>query len=893
MFSVYTTLSWRHLRRHWVRSVLIVASIALGIGALVATRCLDQTMSQAALHAANPLAGTADLIVSNGEAPIDRGLQSELAQVAGVKVVRPRIFEKVTLPDLDNRPALLVGLDLREMMEKGQESGPFEYSPNIPQKATALLFRGKTPVVVGKELGSSLTNDTIRVQAGTRPTSSPTLEAARSTGLLASSWGQGPLLTGSALLSAAVQQPFTLTRCGTVDARGAAAALGGNILVLDLGSAAKVVGRTPDRVSRLDILLDPASDRKQVRARLEQMLAGRGQVRTPEEQDQLAQSAMSGIQTGFAIGGLAALLVGMFLIYNVLSVTVAERRHEIGVLLGVGATRSQVWRLFAGEAGLLGLIGSVLGIPLGIGLATLGLQPVQRVLRDLIDTIQTDHVEVGPEVVLLALVAGEVTAVAAALVPAVGASRERPAEAVRRMPRPPSPRTVLVQIVLSSLLGCLGLSCLFWRADLPSRLGTFGGICLLLLSILLITPLIAGLLARLVQPLARNWGSVGVRLAADNLVRAPGRTGLVIAALAAGVALVLQTAGTIRSNRDALRAWVRDYMAADLIVTSGSPVSASGQSKPMEGTLAQQLTALGGIEAALPLRFLKVDFRNNKVFLNAVDGQGLSRANRTRPIPAPARALFERLSEHPGTAIVSESFAALYDVDRGNTITLDSPHGPVSLLVIGKLPNYRWHRGIVFISLEDCLKYWEDAAVDEFHVYLVPGQSVPAMQETILRKLGPAHGLFVLTRAELTERIDGVIEGLHGIAYAQQTVVMLVAGLGVVMALLISVLQRRREIGLLRAIGATRVQVVRAVLAEAALMGAIGTAIGLAAGIALLWLVLNVVILEESGFLFPLHIPWWEGLVIAGAALLLATLAGLWPALITGRQRIPEAIAYE
>jgi putative ABC transport system permease protein len=83
------------------------------------------------------------------------------------------------------------------------------------------------------------------------------------------------------------------------------------------------------------------------------------------------------------------------------------------------------------------------------------------------------------------------------------------------------------------------------------------------------------------------------------------------------------------------------------------------------------------------------------------------------------------------------------------------------------------------------------------------------------------------------------------------------------------------------------------VLAEAALMGMIGTAIGLVVGVALLWAVLNIVILEESGFLFPLHIPWLEGVAIASAAMLLATLAGLWPALLTGRQRIPEAIAYE
>ena len=102
-----------------------------------------------------------------------------------------------------------------------------------------------------------------------------------------------------------------------------------------------------------------------------------------------------------------------------------------------------------------------------------------------------------------------------------------------------------------------------------------------------------------------------------------------------------------------------------------------------------------------------------------------------------------------------------------------------------------------------------------------------------------------------------------------------------------------RELGLLRAVGTSRAQIVRSVLAEAGLMGAIGTVIGLAMGIVLEWYILKVLILEESGFLFPLYVPWLEGLVIAGSSLLVATLAGLWPALSTVRQRIPEAIAYE
>jgi putative ABC transport system permease protein len=859
MFSVYTTLSWRQLRRHWLRAALIVVTIALGVGLLVATWALNQAMSHAALRAANPLAGTADLIVSNGEAAISRSLEAELAQIPGVRAVWPRIFARVRLPDLENRPALLLGLELAEMRAKGEDPGPFEYSPNIAQKSAALLLGGNTPVIVGRELAEALPekNGEVRVQ------------------------------------SAARQKAFKLARAGTVDARGTAASLGGTVLILDLGSAAKIVGLKTGLVSRLDLILAPAANLAEVRQAVDQRLAGRGLVRTPEEQDQVSQSAMAAFQIGFAVGGVLALVLGLFLVYNVLAFTAAERRHEVGVLRSLGATGGQVRRLFAGEAGVLGLAGCLLGIPLGVGLAALGLRPVQDVLGDMVSTIGAHQITIGPGVVLVALGAGVCTAVAAALIPAIMSSREKPAEAVRRVPRSATRRYRALLAAPSGVLLVLGAACILGRGTLPDRLGTFGGLIFAFMGALAAIPLVAKDLGRVLQPLARRFLRTEDRLAADNLFRAPGRTGLVIAAFAAGVALVLLTSGIIRSNRQALHDWVRDNIPADLLVTSGSPVNAGGHSQTMDLSLGQELLRVPGIEAAVPLRFRKVDYGDSRVFLNAADAGGLYRADSKRPRPMTGVALYRQLSEQPGGAIVSENFAALRGIDRGGSVTLTSPTGPATFRVIGKLTDYTWNLGTILINRADYLKYWDDPVVDVFDVFLQRGQDVRAVQENILRKLGADHGLFVLTRDEFTARIDSMIERLYGVGYAQYIVVMLVAALGVVMALLISVLQRRRELALLRAVGASMGQVIRSVLVEAALMGFIGLALGLLIGVAMLWYVLKVLILEESGFLFPLHVPWIEGLVIAGASVLLATLAGLWPALSTVRQRIPEAIAYE
>ncbi len=866
MWPLYRTLSVRYLSRRWFRALLIVASIALGVAALVATRALNETMSKAALDAGNPMAGVADLVVSNGEMPIAKTLAGEISQVPGVKSVRARLFENARLPDYDNKSVLVMGIDiLAELKDRGPERRDITLSPGTEQAyGFALLkypFTGEKPVIVGKELDSELPQNkrVLRVQKNQ------------------------------------LAKVHTLTRVGYVEATGDAAALGGYVLILDLDSAGEILDMERGKVNRLDVLLQPQSDRRQVRQAIAKVLAHRAEVRTPEEQNQSLSSVMAGMQTGFSLIGIAALVVALFLVYNSLSVSVAERRHEIGILLSLGATRDQVRRLFAGEALVLGLAGSLLGIPLGVSLAWFGLAPMQDVLKDIFLSLDARHVEVSWSLIIAATVVGVLTAVIAALIPAIEASQENPAEAVRRVAKAPTIRKLMLQAAICATLVLAGMLLVVFRAHIPGRLGTYGGMVVVMLGSLWASPFFAAFAARLIQPLARRFLGIEWRLAADNLVRSPGRTGLVIGALAAGVSLVVQTAGTIRSNRLALRDWVQQSIAADLIVTSGSPVGAGGQSLPMDARLAENIKAQlpGIVEAALPTRYRKVPFRDTQIFISATEAAQVYTIDKSRLLKGEDINLFKTISDRRDAVIASENFAALYGVRVGDTITLTSPAGELNLLVAGTMVDYSWNHGSIVMNRRDYLKHFNDDKVDVFDIYLKRGSDSLAAKDAMLKKFGAQYGLHALTRQELQERIDSMIEGLYGIAYSQQIVVMLVAALGVVFALMISVLQRRREMGLLRAIGAARLQVIRSVLAEACLMGIIGTGIGLVVGILLEWYVLNVVILEESGYLFPVYIPWVGGLVIAAAAMVTATLAGLGPAIYAVRQRIPEAIAYE
>jgi len=858
MLSFHRTLGFRYIRQRWSRAALVIASIALGVATLVATRALNQCMKQATRGAITPLAGTADLMVSLADSGVPIRLVEELrrANIPGLAEVRPLVLARVSLPDQGERPAMLVGVDIDSPRMSDDNLLKVEVTNPLA------LLPGRRPAFLGSELAGALPqgSDRLRVRAAGK-------------------------INDLAVL-------------GTIDARGPAASLGGSLIAMRLADAAGLLGK-PDDVTRIDLILTPDlpdAERERARTRVAEVLAGRANVRGHEDDQRAMHDVMAGLEFGFLLGGVGALVVGLFLVYNALSVTVAERRHDIGILRSLGATRGQVAGLFAVEAAILGLAGAALGVPLGLGLAQLARGPIQQVLSDILMPVEAGALSVGLLDILIAIAAGIATAQAAAIVPAIRAANQEPADAVRRVPLVHGWRLRVVQIAGSGLPILGGALCIAFREYIPDALGgprsgSFGGLALVLVGILLATPLLAELAAHLFAPLAPYLLGIEGRLAADNLSRSPGRTGLVIAALAAGAALMFETAGLTDSTEFAILNWIDRSIAADLFVSCNSSLAASGNSQPMQERIGSEMATLPGVEAVLPIRFQLINFRSTKVYLIALDAQHFHDLGMSRP-GIVGRDPFPGLSR-PGTVICSENFAVIHKLHVGDSVTIAGKRGPLTLRIIGTVPDYTWNRGTLYLDRPRYVRDFDDDLVDSFDVYLKPGADVEAVRETIARRWGAPESLVVMTRAELRQTIADVVHRLYALAYAQQIVVGLVAGLGVVTALLISVLQRRRELGLLRAVGASQRQILFTVLAEAVLMGIIGAVIGLLVGLPLEWYAVRVILLEETGFSFPVLVPWKAVGIVTALALATAILAGLGPAIHAMRQRIAEAIAYE
>jgi len=864
MFPLLRSLTARYLLQKWDRSALVAISIALGIATLVSTRLINQCVEVAAYDTTIP-ADVAGLYVQNGEAGVDWNVVEDLrgAAIPGIERVEPFVHLRVDLPEVDHRAAVVFGRELSSQA-KSDAAAKDELRLSVTLINNPLAIVGR-PVAMSRRIYEERKS---RGKADTDPV---------------------------LIRYTNVTEAFHLVAVIDVAKDSPVAPFAENLLVMDVAQAARFSRRPGvggDRVTRINLFLDPDADVNDVRERAQAVVGDRAQVRTPEASRKSTSALIGVVKLILNLCSLGALIVGLFLVYNALAVTVTERRHDIGVLRSLGATRTQIARLFAAEATFLGAVGSLPGIPIGLWLAGLAIDQFGEELKSSFLNSESFRPRVSLVTGLIAVVGGMATALLAALVPALQAASDEPADAVRRAPSTSARTLRMIHRLACLALVASGFATVVMRRQLPSPTGSLIGGSLVLIGMFLAMPIFARLFSRLFHPLCRWAMGVEARLAADNLVRSPARTGVVIGALAAGVSLMFLTAGVGKSIEVPTRNWLEEVIQADAFVFRDNPAAANSSMAPMEPGVRDQLHAVPGVEHVVGIKFFRAEWRGTVILLVAIDGPDYRRAIRARvPDPHPALDLMERLPEGPVT-IISDNFAAKWGVKEGDIVTVRGPRGPVNLTVIGIGRDYSWNQGTIFVDRKVFVELFGENLVDAIHVFFRKDADFDATYQRV-RQVADREQLTVQNRESVDNYLASVINRLFRVAYLQQFIVAVVAALGVVMSLLISVLQRRRELGLLRAVGATQPQVLKSVLAEAMFMGLIGTLLGFAQGLFMEWYFVQIVLREETGFIFDLLVPWKEALGIGLICVVTATAAGLVPALHAVRLKIPDAIAYE
>ena len=676
---------------------------------------------------------------------------------------------------------------------------------------------------------------------------------------------------------------------GLIAQEGAGQANNGNYGVVPLQTLQELFDRS-GKLDQIDILTtDPnpsTTDLQLLRDHLQARLGAEIAVTFPASQGERMTQMLENYQIGLNFLGGVALFVGAFLIYNAFAMTVVERTREFGMLRTIGMSRSQVTGLVLLEAGFLGLVGSLLGVALGVFLAQ-GLADLMGIML----TQDLGRINVLPADLLTNALVGVIVTFVAAGIPAYQAGRISPMEALRIRAKSNESWLIRRGWILGLILLLASIILLIanpFPYDVQFRLGSstvfglFGGVTLLI-------PVTVSSWERLTRPLVKRlYGSIG-GLGSRNIRRSRQRTTLTVAALMVGVAMVIMTRGITSSFKSDLNTWIESYLGGDIYVRS---------SLLMRGDLADRIKSVDGVAAVAPIRYFDVEWLlpdGEEEQINFMAIEPVSYLQVTRFVFSDENikpeSVLQQL-EQGGAVLISSVLSERYGLGPGDSIRLRTRSGVQAFIVAAVVIDFYNSGLVVQGSWKDMRRYFRINDASAFMVKVTEDASIAGVQERIDQLYGQRYQLILESNQSIRQRVQNLIDQTFSLFNVISLIAVVVASLGIVNTLTMSVMERMQEIGMLRAIGMTRAQVVRMVLAEAGLIGIIGDVLGMATGVVLarvLIIGMGSMTMYELTFSLPLS----DVLVSVVAALLISQLAAVFPARRAARVKILEAVQYE
>ena len=679
---------------------------------------------------------------------------------------------------------------------------------------------------------------------------------------------------------------------GLLKDEGPARALDGNFALMDI-AAAQLAFDKLGRLDRLDVRLhDPSSiDRSEaeIASRLPEGLTAQRPARRGRQVEQM----LAAFHLNLTALSYIALLVGLFLVYNTVSVSVVARREEIGTLRAVGVTRRRVLALFLGEAAALAIVGCAIGIGLGLLLAHGAVGLTETTVSTLYIAAAAAPPALGWGHVGLAFGVGVPLALLAAALPAVEASRVAPMAAIRgadrietryRVPR----RWLLVSFTLLAAgawlatreaIGGLPL------AGYAAALAFVFGAAFLVPAVLFAAARVGGAV------MTRLFGVEGW-LANSNLGGAIPRLSVSVAALAVSLSMMVAIAVMIGSFRTTVIYWVGQTLKADLFVSASTRSGGARQS-----TISSEVDALvsGHPDVATVDRFrnVSIPYGDSQIFLGAGDFEVLlSRGNLVFSEPADGRDAM-RQAIGRDAVVVTEAFSRRYGVRVGDEVLLPTPAGQRGFRVAGIYYDYSSDRGGVVMDRRTFARHFGDARPVSLAVYLRGGADAERVRAQLLEAIGGRHRVFIHTNATLRQEVLRIFDATFAITYALEIIAVVVAIMGVAGTLLTLILERRRELAMLRLVGADRRQVRKMVMLEAAMLGGVSQAIGLAVGILLSLVLIYVINVQSFGWTIQFDLPVGFLAQMSVVILVATALAGLYPARLASRIAVSHEVVEE
>jgi putative ABC transport system permease protein len=850
-------LAWRSLGARKLRSFLTIVGVALGVAVLFASLSAGATMDAAVDRAASD---EMDRAVLRVQALEERGLSPAAVQVAeqeaGVSVAAPALERKTYLAASPNQtataklpaPVTVLGID--------------------PAREPALH---DTPLAFGRLLSDTDAESALITE---------TLAAQERLGV-----GDSISLNGTV---AAGPQAYRIV--GIVQGDGPLPDAAGRLVFVPLGSAQTLFGTTG--VSRVDLGVKIGTSADELIGQLEATIKSEPYLLS--KQSDLADSLrteMADFRSALLLVAAVVLFAGAFLIFNTLSMTVAERTREIGLLRVAGTTRSQVMSFVLLQALVLGVAGSLLGVLSGVGLAALTRSWVRS----------SGPIALAAPVpsagsVAIAVIIGVMVTLAASLEPAWRAGRIPPVEALRRGPAGVAAGAARLRWLVL-VFGVLAVAALaIWPRGSGADVAT-GGVAagggsgmwgpLAIYGLLLVAVL---LVPRLLGPLLRFAGIPfrifrnEERLARSSLERDPSRTALTAGALVVGLAMVVALGTAAQDVHKIGTSWLAETIPGSELLTSIRPVSTTDP-------IRDQLAGMPGVKSISPIGLFGVPYQGLRQEAAAIVGRDyLADGRLVFVADGGDRTAALAALDAGGSVIVPRSLADQVGIHLGDTLTFATGPTPTRLRVVGIVAH-----SIPAGAQEAILMGWSDAlgqfgatGADFYAVRYAPGQQ--AASRDALDAAATQYALEPNDVSRVQGTVGDALDRIFRLLDALALIAVLVAGLGMANTYSMSVLERVREIGVLRATGMTSRQVWGMVVVEAGLLGIFGAIVGAVVGLIVGAL---LVAWSSAGFGLVFEPPWASIALAVVFGVLVSIAASIYPAGLASRLSIVRALQHE
>ncbi len=852
----------RNVFAHRARLVMTALAITLGVAFVCGTLVFGDTVTQALRGASAK--SFKDVAVSvkassqrnpDNEADDARStvLTGELADkvraVPGVTSVHLIVNGTATLAAKDGRPL---------NADNSWQNLATNYSPDTPDTDRDSRFP---------------------VSAGRAPTAAGELALERRTAEKAG------YAIGDTVRFATKGPALTMKLVGTVNTDDPRVTAGRSLALFDTSTAQQLFLQA-GRFNELTVGSAPGTDNQALTDKIRALLPVKGITVTSgaqaakEQAEQIAASTKSLTRMLLAFAGIA-LFVGVFVIANTFTMLIAQRSRETALLRAIGASRRQVVRAVLIEAGLLGLGASAAGIALGIGIAT----AIRPILNAGGAGLPDGPLIISTDALVRSVLVGVGVTVLAAWLPSRKAAKIAPIEALSTVDQPPPRRSMVLRNSLGGLLTGVGVLTMLYvsmqnnGSDTNLKAAGLGSL-LTLTGMIVIAPLLSRPLIRLAGAVTTRLFGVSGKLAEENALRNPRRTAATASALMIGLTLITGLSVTGSSTSAALKAAAVGDLTADYQVSNAG-------SGGLDPALGAKLAAVPGVAESVPVATSALSARGEFSTLTGADPQRLGRVTDLKFSSGSLADL------GPGKVALSEELAKHTGLSKGDTFqgTLGFGHDTKELTVVGV---YRQTSAVgstiggAIGTMDDVLPHVDGGKLAGILVKAASDRSTGGLDQDIRKALGNSPLLQVQNQEQLTKAQAGEIDPMLNMMYGLLGLTVVIAVFGVINTLAMSVFERTREIGLLRAIGLDKRGVKQMVRLESVVISLFGAALGIGSGIFLAWA--GGSLSKSSLSQYHTVLPWARLGLFLLLGLAIGVLAALWPARRAARLNMLRAI---